>query len=283
MNLNPATTPNPADGPSALLPTRKPKAYHTEFATAHRACRTIKEREQLALVLKARWTEAELAEYARLFFFRNGKDYPTAASYRNAIADIAAHLSVHAHPFSWLKLFRKGKAKPLPPRREGLLQRGRGNGPKVSGDEYAYPDHTEEFRALIEQRARDYFGISPERPVHVNAWAASQRAYWREWEAETEALRKVTEPTTLILSPKKKAPKSPRRKLASQFDYSFMGYQKLKPHFNIEFEGHTDAFREEVAAWARKDNHLRPNAYVSPRRWKIACHKHYVLLDVAAG
>jgi hypothetical protein len=35
-------------------------------------------------------------------------------------------------------------------------------------------------RSMIEQRTRDYFNIAPEQPVHVNAWAASQRAYWRE-------------------------------------------------------------------------------------------------------
>jgi hypothetical protein len=281
--LNRASKTNKADGRSALALPKKPKALPTEFADAHRACRTPAEREQLALVLKARWTEAELHEYARLYFFKNGRDYPTATSYRRAIADIAS-----SHSEAWLKLFRKGGSKPLPPRREGLLQRGRGLGHyRVSDEEYAWPGHTEEFRSMIEQRARDYFkDIPPEQPVHVNAWAASKRAYDREQSASALASRRETEAITLSLAPKtrKKSSGAPRRKVVSSFDYCYWGHDgnlkgPLKPHFNRDFEGHTDAFREEVAVWARKDNGLRPNAYISPRRWKVACHKHYVLIQ----
>ena len=57
---------------------------------AHRACQTTAEREQLALVLKAQWSEAEL-QFARLFYFKNGRDHPTPASYRCAIADLVGH------------------------------------------------------------------------------------------------------------------------------------------------------------------------------------------------
>jgi hypothetical protein len=273
--LNHVTTPNNADGLPAPVPAKKPKVYQTEFADAHRACRTPAEREQLTLILKARWTEAELREYARLFYFRNGKDYPTAASYRCAIADIPS-----SHSEAWLKQFRKGGSTPLPPRREGLLQRGRGLSHRIDAEEYAWPGHTEEFRVMIEQRTRDYFKITPGRPVHVNAWAASKRAYEREKAAEAEKLRRETEAVSFSLVPKsrKKSPKAPRRKLAPQFDDTFWG-QKLKPHFNYEFVGHTAAFREEVAALARKDKGKKPDAHISPRAWKIACHKHYVLIE----
>ena len=41
--------------------------------------------------MKAHWKGTELREYARLFFFKNGKDYPTGTSYRRAIADLTAH------------------------------------------------------------------------------------------------------------------------------------------------------------------------------------------------
>jgi hypothetical protein len=41
---------------------------------AHRACKTAAEREKLALIIKARWTEAELHEYARLYCFKSGGD-----------------------------------------------------------------------------------------------------------------------------------------------------------------------------------------------------------------
>jgi hypothetical protein len=282
MNLNSVTTTN-------TLPTKKPRAPQTEFADAHRACRTAAQREQLVLILKARWTETELREYARLYHFRNGKDYPTAASYRRAIADLAEHYWGMGHPnakpadypHDWLRQFRKGGSKLLPPRREGLLQRGRGLTHRINEEEYAWPGHTEEFRSMIEQQTRDYFQIAPEQPVHVNAWAASHRAYEREQQAIALASRRETEAVTLSLSPKsrKKSSKLPRRKLASQFDYGWMGYQKLKPHFNIEFEGHTEAFREEVAAWARKDKGLPPDAHIGPRAWKIACHRHYVLIE----
>ena len=267
-------------------PTGKSKTALPDLTEAQNACRTPAEREQLALVLKARWTEAELSEYARLFHFRNGKDYPTATSYRRAIADLAEHYrglgypdsKPSDYPHAWLKSFRKGGSKPLPPRREGLLQRGRGLGHcRVSYEEYAWPGHTEEYRSLIEQRCRDYFGIAPGQRVHVNAWAASRRAYDREQYAEAEVLRKATEATSLCLAPRKKPPKSPRRKIVSSFDYTFSGYDKLKPHFHEDFPGHSDAFREEVAALARKDRGKRPNAFISPYAWKVACNKHYVL------
>jgi hypothetical protein len=218
MNLNYVTP--------SLTPPKTRKVYQTEFADAHRACQTTKEREQLALVLKARWTEAELSEYARLFYFRNGRDYPTAVSYRRAIADLAGHYrgleypdaKPSAYPHPWRQRFRQGGSKPLPPRREGLLQRGRGNGPKITSDEYAWPEHTEEFRSLIEQQARDFFKIAPEQPVPVNAWAAAKRAYVREQWAEAETLRKQTEATAFYLVPKsrKNLPKGVRRKSIPQ-------------------------------------------------------------------
>jgi hypothetical protein len=294
------TTTNTADGSPALKPPKKPKSRRTEFSDANRACRTEPEREQLALIMKARWTEAELHEYSRLFHFRNGKDYPTAASYRCAIADLGRHYRGFAYPdaklshypHDWLKHFREGGSKILPPRREGLLQRGRGLNHRVSDEEYAWPGHTEEFRSMIEQRCRDYFkNIPPERPVHVNAWAAAKRAYDREQYPLALKSMRETEARTLYLSPKRKnAPEDE----PSSFDYCcwegsgpqgqgpFKLCGPLKPHFNHDFEGHSAAFREEVAVWARKDNGMKPNAYVSPRRWKAACYKHYRLVERVA-
>jgi hypothetical protein len=179
--MNHVTTTNPG-------PPKKPKADQTEFADARRACRTTTEHEQLALILRARWTSAELQEFARLFYFKNGRDYPTPSSYRRAIADLARHYhgmtytdtKPSQYPHEWLRQFRKGGSKLMPPRREGLLIRGRGNGPEVTSEEYAWPHHTEAFRSMIEQRCRDYFDIAPNQPVHPNAWAASHRAYLRE-------------------------------------------------------------------------------------------------------
>ena len=277
-----------ADSPAALSPPKKPKkVYRTEFVTAHRACKTDAEREQLALIIQARWTEEELQEFARLYFFRRGKDYPTSSSYRGAIAELGDHYkgmnSPDAKPSRyrhwWLKQFRKGGSNPMPPRREALLKRGKGNGPDVTYDEYAWPGHTEEYRSMIEQRCRDYFKIAPDRPVHPNAWTASHRYYRRELAAKAEAERQAT--FTLVLSPKvlkKSKTKSPRRKIISSYDFGFWG-ATAKRIFHYHFAGHTPAFREEVAAWSRKDHGLRPNAFISPTRWKAACLKHYYLIE----
>jgi hypothetical protein len=213
-----------------LLPPKKPKkVYRTEFAAAYRACKTDAQREQLELVMKSGWTEAELYEFARVYYFRNGKDTPTASSYRCAIAELGEHYqpllqSRNVKPsehLNWLREFRKGGSKPTPPRREALLTRGRGNGPFVTYDEYQWPDHTEEFRSMIEQRCRDYFNIAPASPVHPNAWVASHRAYLREQAeparkaavaraAAKEASRIAKEARTLVLSPKAKR-RSPSR------------------------------------------------------------------------
>ena len=83
-----------------------------------------------------------------------------------------------------------------------------------------------------------------------------------------------------IWSLRNRRKEAPRRKLAPQHDLTHWG-QTLKPHFNYEFPGHTPAFREEVAALARKDRGKKPDADISPRSWKIACHKHYVLIKRA--
>lgn len=255
---------------------KKSKAALPDFSEAQRACRTPAEHEQLALVMTARWTPAELHEFARLHYFRNGKDYATPTSYRRAIADLAdtyrglaypgAKLASYQDSFlhTWLTDFRKGGSKVEPPRRKGLLQRGRGERYRINEEEYAWYGHTEEYRSFIEQRARDYFQISPGQPVHVNAWAASQRAYWREGYNESKAAEKATKAAKKAQAPKSRKKPNPR---------------KLPPQFHIDWEGHTDEFREEVAAWARKDRRLAPGAYIGPGWWKIACNKHYELTE----
>jgi hypothetical protein len=285
--LNCTTTTNPADGCSALVPPKKPKTDQPDFADASRACRTPAEREQLELILRAQWTSAELQEYARLFYFKNGRDYPTPSSYRRAITDLARHYYLMTYtdakpsqcPHEWLRQFRKGGSMPLPPRREALLKRGRGNGPEVTPEEYAWPHHTEEFRELIEQRCRDHFTIAPDQPVHPNAWAASLRWYDREKQAAVNAQRIATEAATLSLSPKslkKSTTKAPRRKIVSSFEYRD---GPLKPHFSYFFKGHSPEFLEEVAAMARKDRGIRPDAPISPGQWKITCNKHFYLIE----
>ena len=273
------------------MPPKKPKADQPDFADARRACRTSTEREQLALILRARWTSAELQEYSRLYYFKNGRDYPTPSSYRRAIADLARHYHLMTYtdakpsqcPHEWLKSFRENGSTLMPPRREGLLIRGRGLTYKINSEEYSWPEHTEEFRSFIEQRCRDYFeNMPPDQPVHVNAWSASCRAYQREQRAEKIAAEAVS----LVLSPKKSKTKASHRKIVSSFEYVCGDHQgplglkgPLKPHFNLHFKHRTPKFREEVAALARKEHGLQPSAPVSPRRWKLACHKNYHLTE----
>ena len=253
-------------------PPKKSKAALPDFADARKACRTPVEREQLALVLKARWKPAEFHEFARLHFFKNGKDYPTALSYRRALANLAVHYRGLAcpgskpshYPHTWLKEFRTGGSKPMPPRRIGLLQRGRGQNHRINEEEYAWHGHTEEYRSMIEQQARDYFRISPGQHVHVNAWAASKRAYDRKLYNEAKAAEKTAKAAKQAQA--LKPPKKPNPR-------------KLPPPFNMDWEGHSDEFREEVADWARADRGLAPGEYVGPRWWKIACNKHYELTE----
>jgi hypothetical protein len=113
---------------------------------------------------------------------------------------------------------------------------------------------------MIEQLARDYFKIPPDRPCHPNAWAASRRAYLRRQSDEARAAEKASRPKA------SKSTKADKR--------------KLPPWFDRDWPGHTDAFREEVAALARKDKGLPADAYVGPHAWKVTAHKNYELTDV---
>lgn len=296
MNLKAMTTINPADGHSALSSPKKPKkVYQTEFVAARRACKTEVEREQLALIIKARWTEVELQEYARLYCFKSGRDYPTAASYREAIAHISfcattpllqrpggvGYSGEYVEPLTWRKLFRRGGSKVSPPRSPDLLRRGWHG--VIGSQEYCWPGHTTEFRSMIEQRCRDYFkNIPPDQPVPTNAWMASHRWYQRE-QRDLRRAAEVAKYSLLAKALKKSLPKG--YKLASSFSYVGRSFGDgsyttsiLRPHFDLVFKGHTPEFREEVEALARKDNHLRPRASVSRKRWEAACHKHFVLI-----
>ena len=104
-------------------PPKKSKAALTDFADARKACRTPTEREHLALVQKAGWTPAELHEFARLLYFKNGKDYPTPTSYRRALEDLSETYRALAYPdalladckdqvlHKWLVAFRRHGSK----------------------------------------------------------------------------------------------------------------------------------------------------------------------------
>jgi hypothetical protein len=80
--VNNDTDPTSSTGGTRLLP---------DFKQIRKYLRTIRQREALGHFIKAGWTPAELAEYARQVFLAPGKTYPTAASYQYAIEKGASH------------------------------------------------------------------------------------------------------------------------------------------------------------------------------------------------
>jgi hypothetical protein len=179
----------------------------------------------------------------------------------------------------------------LPPRRKSLLQRPSGGG--LSEMDYAWPFHTEDYRSMIEQRARDYFDIAPAVPVHPNAWASAQRhCLYRLHEAEQAAAKAARAEARLAKAAAKaeawvakeaarvakamakgEVPKPPKARVPK------VNPHKLPPQFNRDWDGHTDEFREEVAEWARHDRNLPPGALIGLHWWKVACNRHYELTD----
>ena len=113
-----------------------------DFKHVRKYLKTISQREALGGFIKAGWSPAELAEFARQVFLAPGKTYPTAASYQYVMEKGADHpyavetlVSLRAPGFTMLPFSR-----PVP-------------------KEYAWndpdnPEHTPELRADIEEMAR---------------------------------------------------------------------------------------------------------------------------------
>ncbi len=64
-----------------------------DFKKVRSSLRTIQHREALGGFIRAGWSPAELAEFARQVYLAPGKTNPTAASYRYAIEKGADHPS----------------------------------------------------------------------------------------------------------------------------------------------------------------------------------------------
>ena len=156
----------------------------SDWGDARKACKTIGDREALGLVIGNGWTPEELAEFARVCFFRNGKDYPTARSYRDAIRKIesdiawrAAKPTAQGLSYRWRKEFQAHGSKPIPPRDPATLKR-RDKFP-VDEESWAWPYHTPEHRAEVESIARQRYSIAEHVPVP--AWAFEiARVIWVE-------------------------------------------------------------------------------------------------------
>ena len=135
--------------------------------------RTIQEREALGQFIKAGWSPQELAEFARDTFLAPGRAYPTATSYRYAIAKGADHpyavetLATMRAPGYVMPAFDR----PVPKR--------------YAWDDPDNPEHTPEMKAdvvIIAQlmRARDATRRNlplpdPDEPIPRSLWRRCYR------------------------------------------------------------------------------------------------------------
>ncbi len=75
-------TAHAVDGSEAVRPTEQTFDPHPDYKTIRRSLRTIQQREALGAFIKAGWSAAEFAEYARSMGLVPGKTRPTASSYQ---------------------------------------------------------------------------------------------------------------------------------------------------------------------------------------------------------
>jgi hypothetical protein len=165
--------------PTQSRPKRKPK---TGLVLIRAACAQPEQRAAFRAAIESGWTEVELTEYARLFYFRNGKDTATPPSYRKAIDQIALEEGGprdERFALEWRASFRKAGSQLRPPRPLHYLKRHQSPDP-LPIDHPLHPDHTAALVDLVESRAREYFRIPTSENLHPNCWAASFRAYLRE-------------------------------------------------------------------------------------------------------
>jgi hypothetical protein len=129
MNQEPST---PLPGPSQA----------PDFNQVRKYLKDISQRERLGEYIKAGWTPAELAEYARLYRLPS-KTYPTASAYQIALGlgpDSAIAKTILAQlrtPGYTMPPFNR----PVPP-------------PPIPWDDPDHPDHTPEIRADVQEIAR---------------------------------------------------------------------------------------------------------------------------------
>jgi hypothetical protein len=117
-------------------------AQAPDFKQVRKHLRTIHQREALGRFIKARWTPAELGEFARAVFLAPGKSYPTAASYQYALE------KGPDHPYAVETLASL--------RAPGFLMPpfSRPEPKEFAWDDPESPEHTHELRAEIEEMGR---------------------------------------------------------------------------------------------------------------------------------
>ena len=136
------TTAHAVDGSKAVSPTEPTSNPAIDYKTIRKALKIIEEREALGKFVKAGWTAAEFAEYARSMYLLPGRTKPTAVSYRFVLE------YGPDHEFSKNALaFMRAPGYILPP-----IDRPE---PKhFDWDDYDYPNHAPELRAEVEELAR---------------------------------------------------------------------------------------------------------------------------------
>jgi hypothetical protein len=127
-----------------------------DFKAVRNYLRNIQQREALGCFIKAGWSPAELAEFARAVFLAPGKTYPTAASYQFAMEKGVDH------PFAIETLASlRAPGFTMPP-----FNRPRPK--KFEWDDPDNPEHTPELKADIEVMARLW--RNREASWHAQPW-----------------------------------------------------------------------------------------------------------------
>jgi hypothetical protein len=160
---------NDTEPTSSMGSTRLPPDYKQ----IRKYLRSIDQREALDRFIKAGWTPAELAEYARSMYLTPGKTYPTAASFQFVME--------YGPEYSWAKdalAYMRAPGYTLPPSDRPL--------PKYfAWDDPDNPEHTPELKAEVDQLARIWRARSahqygrplpdPNAPIHKGLWKRCYR------------------------------------------------------------------------------------------------------------
>jgi hypothetical protein len=144
-----------------------------DFKQIRRYLRTIKQRDALGRFIKAGWTPAELAEYARQMYLVPGQTKPTAVSYQFVVEKGSEH--------SLAQEILAGLRAPgyvIPPFDRPVPKR-------FEWDDPDNPDHTPALKAEVDKVARLFRGRfasqhgrplpDPNEPIPRALWKRSYR------------------------------------------------------------------------------------------------------------
>ena len=199
--MNNDTEPTSSTGGTRLPP---------DYKQVRKYLRTIQQREALGRFIKAGWTPAELAEYARQMYLVPGQTKPTAASYQFVVEEGPEHL--------FAQEILEGLRAPgyvMPPFDRPVPKRFEWDGPDN-------PEHTPALKAEVEEVARLFrarfasqHGLSapdPNEPIPRALWRRSYRIRNRYHSledtieiqglrADTDELLTASEQTNLLGAP----------------------------------------------------------------------------------